>query len=348
MAGGDRIRRYMKKRIDWIDVAKGLLIILVIIGHSFPEDRLIRAIIYSFHIPAFFILSGITFTPASNIKEFRKKTFKDFKQLIVPVLLVVLLMAFITFLKKGTIDIGAYINMLLWSTAKGFDSVEAIGPIWFFVSLFFSRFIANISSILFKKDKYNIISIIIGIIGVIIGFKGYHFVLSLDVAMASMLYLGIGQLYKVKQEKINDVVGYVFLPCLLYWLYHMTYKTTWIDVGGRLYSNMGEAIAVSICGSLLFLMFVKAISSNKHVSTFGKIIGRNTLLILIAHNLDYLFEQLWIEKNIALQLLIRFLCIGLLFIILFVLTNGPKIIIKKALKNITLKNIAKYNQILSN
>ncbi|MBR6134220.1 acyltransferase family protein [Candidatus Saccharibacteria bacterium] len=337
----------MKKRIDWIDVAKGLLIILVIVGHAFPEDRLIRAIIYSFHIPAFFILSGITFSPASDVRELRRKTFRDFKQLIIPVLFSVLLMAFAAFIKNGTINIEVYAKMLLWSTAKGFDNVVAIGPIWFFVSLFFSRLIANMVSIQFGKDKYNIIQLVIGITGIIIGFKGYHFIFSLDVAMASMLYFGIGQLYKKYQNPINNVIGYAILPCVLYWLYHMTYKTTWIDVGGRLYSNMGEAIAVSLCGSLIFFIFANAISNNKYIKTFGRSIGRCTLLILIAHNLDYLFEQLWIGKNIILQLLIRFLCISFLFVAMFALINGPRKIVEKTLKRIIAKNMAKYNLINS-
>lgn len=50
----------MTKRIAWIDVAKGLLIILVILGHSNIND-ITAAVINSFHMAAFFVLSGITF-----------------------------------------------------------------------------------------------------------------------------------------------------------------------------------------------------------------------------------------------------------------------------------------------
>lgn len=47
----------MTKRIDWLDVAKGIAIILVVCGHvRFPV--MTKAAIYSFHMPLFFMASG--------------------------------------------------------------------------------------------------------------------------------------------------------------------------------------------------------------------------------------------------------------------------------------------------
>ena len=47
------------ERLECIDIAKGYLILLVVLGHLLPET-LMKTWIYSFHIPAFFVLSGIT------------------------------------------------------------------------------------------------------------------------------------------------------------------------------------------------------------------------------------------------------------------------------------------------
>jgi fucose 4-O-acetylase-like acetyltransferase len=44
----------------WIDIAKGIGIFLVIVGHSHCPPFL-QTIIYSFHMPLFFFLSGYTF-----------------------------------------------------------------------------------------------------------------------------------------------------------------------------------------------------------------------------------------------------------------------------------------------
>lgn len=45
-----------KKRLDWVDIAKGIAIILMVIGHE-VENRSVYALIFSFHMPLFFIFA---------------------------------------------------------------------------------------------------------------------------------------------------------------------------------------------------------------------------------------------------------------------------------------------------
>lgn len=66
----------VKKRIEWIDVAKALAIILVIFGHaskktSWVQPDFIVYIIYSFHMALFFVLSGWTFQYRKNLTEIK-------------------------------------------------------------------------------------------------------------------------------------------------------------------------------------------------------------------------------------------------------------------------------------
>lgn len=56
----------VRQRIDWIDTAKGLCMILVIVGHTLPYGNLMRNFIFSFHMPAFFFLTGYI-RPAARI-----------------------------------------------------------------------------------------------------------------------------------------------------------------------------------------------------------------------------------------------------------------------------------------
>lgn len=49
-----------KKRLDYIDIAKGIGIILVILGHRNVSQN-IKQFIYAFHMPLFFMLSGYLF-----------------------------------------------------------------------------------------------------------------------------------------------------------------------------------------------------------------------------------------------------------------------------------------------
>ena len=61
-----------KQRIGWIDVTKGIAILLVILGHSLVGLK-INDYIFAFHMPVFFITSGILFRPKS-IPAVIKKT----------------------------------------------------------------------------------------------------------------------------------------------------------------------------------------------------------------------------------------------------------------------------------
>ena len=49
----------IKNRIEWIDIAKGIGIILVIMGHTIALRY--SQWLYTFHLPLFFLLSGLVY-----------------------------------------------------------------------------------------------------------------------------------------------------------------------------------------------------------------------------------------------------------------------------------------------
>ncbi|MBR4241028.1 MAG: acyltransferase family protein, partial [Eubacterium sp.] len=63
--------------VDWIDIAKGIGIICVMIGHL--NFGYFKSFVYFFHVPLFFFLSGFVFE-SKNIKpiDFIKKEVKRF------------------------------------------------------------------------------------------------------------------------------------------------------------------------------------------------------------------------------------------------------------------------------
>ena len=66
------------KRVDCLDVAKGIAIILVVFGHAISKDMasksivvsVIRTNIYWIHMPAFFAVAGILF--GYNKKRYKR------------------------------------------------------------------------------------------------------------------------------------------------------------------------------------------------------------------------------------------------------------------------------------
>lgn len=45
-------------RIEWIDIVKGIGLLCVILGHLSAPNQIARILVYSFHMPLFFFISG--------------------------------------------------------------------------------------------------------------------------------------------------------------------------------------------------------------------------------------------------------------------------------------------------
>lgn len=71
------------KRESWIDAAKGLAIICVVIGHAYMGEPL-NTIIYTIHMPFFFIMAGYLL----NVNKWGKKKsaflYSRYKRLLLP------------------------------------------------------------------------------------------------------------------------------------------------------------------------------------------------------------------------------------------------------------------------
>ena len=56
------------ERIAYVDAARGLAILCVVLGHLYPGDGIVQYI-SSFHVPVFFILSGLLMAAAGRMEN---------------------------------------------------------------------------------------------------------------------------------------------------------------------------------------------------------------------------------------------------------------------------------------
>ncbi|MGD9811430.1 MAG: acyltransferase family protein [Sphingobium sp.] len=63
-----------EERLDWLDAAKGIGIVLVVIGHVWTRGSM-RDAIYAFHMPLFFLLAGYV-TAARPMGEFMRRQWR--------------------------------------------------------------------------------------------------------------------------------------------------------------------------------------------------------------------------------------------------------------------------------
>lgn len=213
----------MNKRITYIDIAKGIGIILVIAGHLFRYDSYINTVIFSFHMPLFFFLAGMV-EHHQNLKfsEYLKKAFRN---CLLPWIMFYIIGFLCTLLIPKW-----YSNFNVNEVAEhiyimNMDNIH-VGQIWFLVSLFnvkilfwfFCRYIIknkNVPFTLFSLIAITIIQKLAVAIAEI--YLPYHKLpLRIDCSLIGMVFYIIGFIYKEYKDEVSEQVHiFTFLICLL-------------------------------------------------------------------------------------------------------------------------------------
>mgnify|MGYP003300043202 CR=1 FL=1 len=167
-----------KKRIDFIDLAKGICIICIVLGHTGVHFQLIG--ISSYIMPAFFVLSGLFFKEYDNGMTF---IIKKINSLLVPFLF----FYFTAYMVFYALTFCA--PHLLITHAEGITDLFCNRQyfIWFLISLFWSNIYLYIINKCIKKDFLRItVIIVLGLCGWIMGQKGILAPMFMDVALTTL------------------------------------------------------------------------------------------------------------------------------------------------------------------
>jgi len=136
----------MKKRLTWIDNAKGIGILLVVLGHTYGIPVQLHHIIYSFHMPLFFILSGYTFHTGKAEERIRAEGLgNNIRRLAHAYLVPYLILAALNFCGNAVYELYCgkfsfaqqlrYLGGTLYCYAN-MSWMPMCSPIWFLVSIF--------------------------------------------------------------------------------------------------------------------------------------------------------------------------------------------------------------------
>ena len=128
-----------KKRLDYLDLAKGIGIILVVIAHSTLTSDAVQAYITAFHMPLFFIVSGMLICHnGEENKEFGSTVRRKLRTIMVPYL------AFtVAYLLIDIIDMYLGLEVLTWrnivDSVIEFLTLYGMSVLWFLPALFFGE-----------------------------------------------------------------------------------------------------------------------------------------------------------------------------------------------------------------
>lgn len=309
------------KRIDWIDVAKGIGILLVIAAHTTLQDT--KNVVFSFHMPLFFILSCVTFKLSENREEFLKKTEKAFSHLIVTAAVVFLINSLITgiidFSKRPSFtmnDVNFYIGNLIRVFVGGSGvpiwvgeaRVPGIGIPWFFFALFGGRTLFDYLHLRLKKKAFYISIVVCTVIGVWLGAIQW-LPFSFDIALAIQPFFLFG--YWLKSFDLEKNAVKTLLISFVVWiaLYNLVWlwKHQYLELAPRKYGSYLYPVLIvcAIAGTMFVSGFSQLISRFRIIAPL-KYLGRNSLYLLCIHYLDEQYKSLYrVTTNDYINMLIR-------------------------------------------
>ena len=288
-----------KNRIQYWDIAKGIAIILMVLGHVSGKPTVLHNFIFSFHMPLFFVAN------AFFIKKYdiEKTFFKSIKSLLIPYFIIALIAAFIFLFQhigNGAIDaFGIKLAAMLFSSTRSPQFAPAIPGIWaiWFVTCLF---VARNSYVIVRRigEKTHIIvsialSIFLFIVGYYIGVKGTFMPWSFDIAFVGIVFMWFGDIlhkFKLLETKVFWIIAVI---SGIFWII-LVNNGFWIELALKRYGE-GPGVFISAClGCIVVIAVSKLLEKVKIISSFLIWAGRNSMVILGYHNIESMYFN-WVE-----------------------------------------------------
>ena len=297
-----------KKRIDFIDLAKGFCIILVVWSHCLNFIGLatpLNLMLGAFRMPLYFFLSGLFFKQYEGFVGFLKR---KINKLLIP---------FLFFYVIGAILLPNLLNLVGYTVRNcntlGITSLYAFfsptirtfpnGPIWFLICLFWLNVLFYgifLLSSQFKKNNVLILvllSFVCGFVGWMLGQKSIQVLpMYIDTALTAMPFYCLGYICNKHTDILypNKTDKYIIciIPFLIAFTYFFAVKTNFQE---NIFGNVFFMYSTGITGTLMVMLLAKLFHRLPLISYWG----RYSIIILCTHQLVIQFVTLILRKIIV-------------------------------------------------
>lgn len=276
------------KRISYIDTAKCISILLVVLWHYTSNANVefwSKPGLLIFRMPLFTFISGLFFKDNDSVLNFIKRKANS---LLIPFAFFYLLISFLLANIAAVKNFGwsAFKLELLWAflLEKGFWDI----PLWFLWCLFLVNVVFYIICTIAKR-KRNYYAFIIAISLIICGTIGYscsywhiNILANIDSAFSLVPFFGLGFLMNRYTNILKTTKFDKYSFVLAISLFILTYKLTY-DYGFYYTNNFKvNAFILYFCGTtgIMSVMCLAKVLSKVHLLSH---IGRFSLVLLIIH-----------------------------------------------------------------
>ncbi|MCF6165364.1 acetyltransferase [Furfurilactobacillus rossiae] len=294
-----------KKRVAWVDIARGIAILAVILGHSIFDVKLnynsyVAHVIFAFHMPIFFIVSGYFY---------REKTLKtELKgglcNLILPYLMTAVF-AFIAVIvgmiwqhnpvMYSSMSIPQFLLAVLYGFGGGpahSAGIPAIGATWFLMAMFVAIQVFNWSMRLTNKSN-SLLRLALFLTYAVMGIAINQVVFlpwATNSALLVQPFLYGGYLLK-KSELAENIKWPVLVISLLLWLYSAHISFLQLSAASMPYYL--EQFMGAFGGSMIVFWISQKIEKHSRILTnIFKKYGSQSIVVFCFHAFDLSYVSL--------------------------------------------------------
>ena len=323
------------QRIEWIDLAKTFMIMVVIFCHVPQYDTIEKAFFYSFQMPFFFFVSGFLHKRVDILSE---RFHKYWKTLLIPYFIFQIIY-YPYYLVQNVLQDGRDIhNILDWGIEPLIETIIGLplnGPTWFIFSLFIMKAIIDLG----HKEKNQFVYLLLFLCTSFI--ISYLFIMKDDSIKISfcidgtakyMPYFILRQIFKLKFSKQmrNTSNRYIVLSLSILFTIATILALEMIRCG-TINSNYILYYCIAALGTSSVILFCKFINKSPDLI---KIISSGTIVILGTHWMFIGFINFVVEKAFVIQA-VKYSTLVATIVVLFI-TFVNYFIIKFCMKHFTI------------
>lgn len=294
--------------MEYIDLAKGICIVLVVMFHCdvyfYHKEYVFNTIGNSFRMPLYYFLSGLFFKTYQGFFDF---TLKKVNKLLIPFAFFYMCTAVL--LPWGLQEFGVNMgvkSVIGWHSFTDFYSEKFTNiPLWFLLSLFEANIIFYFCMICIEKGMKRYRAVALCVLMFIIGLSGFYFgqtkvnlPMFIDTTMTTLPFFAIGYVFRKYTSLLVANRYDRFWPLFVLILGGITAglsncgETMYIE--NQFHINPLAFYLRGITGTLCVLYISKALVRFPFVSY----IGRYSIMILLTHLLVLAVISMIINKFI--------------------------------------------------
>lgn len=294
---GSHMNAQKTERLQYIDIAKAIAIFLVVLGHprALEDYGTVERFLYAFHMPLFFMMSGIFLKQKSHygIRSWKIFFKKNLLGLFVPYMLWAAIYMSFSYINVGKTLYGSWIVL---------RHTQSLSSLWFLPVLFVARTYQEAMLHIAWKCKWNprkfaaICAMFFFVLGMVLPHNntgdGIGMPWGFDIAFVASAFMLFGYLTRPYLEKLAQrevwvklgiAVVSLFLLCIGIRFARYSEAYPFMLMANAEYGSPVLCMINGFTGSLMILMIAQIIDQFLKHKKWMVFIGQNTMGIYLIH-----------------------------------------------------------------